>query len=68
MYVVTLHQIPVTCKLFFGLPKDPERGSELADRNSHEEEPKDLKVGISIRNLTKIYRKFVSPVWGILVQ
>ena len=40
--------------------KDPERVSTPADRKCHEEEPRDLKVGISIRHLTKIYRKWVS--------
>ena len=27
----------------------------LVDQSAHEEEPKDLKVGISVQNLTKIY-------------
>ncbi len=42
---------------------EEEEGS--LDPTAFEEEPKDLEVGISVRNLTKIYESvsYLSPEW-----
>ncbi len=35
--------------------KDVIEVDDFADQTAYEEEPKDLEVGITVRNLTKIY-------------